>query len=404
MKKKVTVQTPTDRGVVSTSSNDEGLIPASSLAGGVVSAMGGCHAASLLSPSEPVTSITSLRGDERPLEVSVHWFSGSCNEFDTLESAIGLGVAFISDVLNHAPDARPTGVNGYTTTYEWNAGLKFMANTKVPEMGVFLLAPGEACEFYGFGTLSLIGQTLQISPTRLDLSADYCPFVPLDLYMYWVDDQVRTQARPDKKAKPERVGQRVFSFTTSPSGDTLHMGSKTSTQSARCYDSRGFTRFEMMLRDDRAAQVMQALYDGAELGPTVGAAINQFVAFVELDDINRSRCTPLPFWTEFMERLASNGVVTRLEARPKRTVESLKYWLKHIVSPSIATYAAMESDVEGSEALLGGLLREGQKRMRSKHYALVATCRDGRVDSEARLPKIVQDVPSSTTDVEEEAA
>jgi DNA relaxase NicK len=329
---------------------------------------------------------------EKPLEVSMHWFSGTCKEFDNLESTTGLSVAFISEVLRHSPDTHPRGCNGYTTTYQWNAELKLMVNTRLPEMGVYFQATGKTCEFYGFDTLAFIGQALRIIPTRLDLAVDGDLFTPLDLYVPWLNDQVRTQARQEKNPKPGREGQRVHTWSSSPSGDNLHMGSKTSTQSARCYNLRGFTRFEMMLRGDRAAQLMQALYDGAELGPTLGAAIDQFVAFVELDDSNRSRCTPMPFWARFMERLGRNEIVTWLEARPEPTRQSLRHWLKHTVSPSLATYAAMESEFESSEVVLKELLREGQERLKSKHYALIAACKE---KNSAEGTKILQDTLSS---------
>ncbi len=71
---------------------------------------------------------------------------------------------------------------------------------------------------------------------------------------------------------------------------TLYMGSRDSTQFARCYTMRGPTRFEVELKDDRAAQVMELLCDVPDSLPDVRlGVIRQFVDFVDLDDEKRER-------------------------------------------------------------------------------------------------------------------
>jgi DNA relaxase NicK len=53
-------------------------------------------------------------------------------------------------------------------------------------------------------------------------------------------------------ARAEFAHVRTCEWMTSLMGDTFYMGSRSSTQFARCYNARGFTRFEMELKKERA--------------------------------------------------------------------------------------------------------------------------------------------------------
>lgn len=308
----------------------------------------------------------------RALMVLLHWLSATTVVYGSPDDV----VAFISAVLGHGPEVYPWGQNFYTKTYVWAGGLKLLHNDIRPEMGLCLVADGNACEYHGFDLLASIYRALHLKATRLDLAVDGCRFTPSALRKLWLKDLVRTQARPVKNAKPGRKTYRSNSWITSPTGDTFYMGSKTSTQFARCYNMRGFTRFEMVLTDERAAQIMGRLCSGEPLAPTVGASISQFVAFVELDDTNRSRCTVLPFWKKFLCSLGCSGVTTRLEARPEPSVERIRAYIEHQVAPSLAAYYKLSTEPEAS---LACLLQRGAERIKPKHQILIATSKERRL-------------------------
>ncbi len=304
--------------------------------------------------------------DAQKLVVSLHWLTATSKGVSPVDA-----VAFISDYLAHGPELRDTGQWGYTSAFVWAGGLKLLDNEARPEMGVCLVADGSACEFYGFDKLSYIYQSLQFTATRLDLAADHCAFSPKRLRDLWYKDQVRTVCKPMVNAQAQHEHVRTCEWMSSPTGDTFYMGSRSSTQFARCYNSRGFTRFEMELKKERAAQVLEAIHQGAALNEVMGSVVNQFVGFVKLDDANRHRCTPLPFWRNFLQALSDAGVVTRLDARPERTIERLVDWIEGQVAPSLAVYEMVKGRSDSFDDVRRDLRRIGLNRATPKHYALV---------------------------------
>lgn len=303
----------------------------------------------------------------KSLLVSLHWLTATSQHVSILDA-----VAFISDYLGHGPEVHQRAQFGYASTFEWLGGLRLMDNEKRPEMGICLLADGDTCDHYGFSQLSWIYQALQFTATRLDLAVDGCRFTPGALRKLWMSDNVRSAARTNNDALPGRERVRSNRWFTGPTGDTFYMGSRTSTQYARCYNMRGFTRFEMELKKERAAQTMQALCDGASMSATLGAVISQFVAFVDKSDINRSRCKALPFWRRFMARLTSSGAVTRLAGQPARTAERLIQWIEHQVAPSLMVYEVLMGRQANYDDVRRDLRRKGLERAKPRHHALIA--------------------------------
>jgi hypothetical protein len=239
-------------------------------------------------------------------------------------------------------------------------------------MGVCLVADGTTCEFYGFDKLSHIYQALQFKATRIDLAADNCSFQPSMLRDLWYQDSVRTVCKPMQDARAEFAHVRTCEWMTSPTGDTFYMGSRSSTQFARCYNSRGFTRLEMELKKERAEQVLQAIHQGASLSEVMGSSVNQFAAFVHLDNSNRHRCTVLPFWRGFLDDLQDAGVVTRLDPQPEPTVERLVDWIEGQVAPGLAVYEMIKGERDTFDDVRRHLRKMGLDRATDKHHALVA--------------------------------
>ncbi len=321
-------------------------------------------------PSTPSTDRGVVNTTEtklaETLTVSLHWLTATSQAMDAVDA-----VSFISDYLEHGPEVRDSGQWGYTSAFVWAGGLKLLDNPERPEMGVCLVADGTTCEFYGFDKLSHIYQALQFKATRIDLAADNCFFEPSTLRDLWYQDSVRTVCKPMQDARQEFQHVRTCEWMTSPTGDTFYMGSRSSTQFARCYNSRGFTRFEMELKKERAAQIMASLCEGSPLASVLGSVINQFVAFVHLDNSNRHRCTALPFWKRFLVGLSDAGVITRLDPKPERTIERLVDWIEGQVAPGLAVYEMVKGVGDSFDDVRSHLRRLGLERATPKHHALV---------------------------------
>jgi hypothetical protein len=298
--------------------------------------------------------------------VSLHWLTATTKQLDITDA-----VDFITDYLGFGPDYRPTGQLGYSHVFEWLGGLKLLDHRQRPEMGICLLADGDACDHYGFEKLSFIYQALQFNATRLDLAADGCRFSPALLRRLWMADYVRSSARSPRDALPGRERVRSHKWFESPSGDTFYMGARSSSQYARCYNSRGYTRFEMELKKARASQTMAALCDGADMPSTLGAAIAQFVMFVDQSDENRSRCRVLPFWARFVARLSNSGAITRLVGAPERTLDRLVSYIENQVAPSLAVYEILMGRRDNYDDVRRNLRRIGLENAKPKHRAMV---------------------------------
>lgn len=258
------------------------------------------------------------------------------------------------------------GSYGYSEGYLVGA-VRVLASESRPDMGVCIDVTGEGCEQLGLRVLAELRAFLGLKVTRLDVALDECPFTPADLRDAWQSGLVRTRAKVPVDARPDRQW-RSCSWRSDAKGDMFTMGARSSTQYARCYDERGFTRFELELKG-RAAEVAAGRLLGSDLdGFAVEALgwVRRFVDFVEPDDGNVSRRSLLPFWEAFCG-LVPRAKVT-LEGVLVRTVADVKAWVESQVAPSLALVAA----AFGAEEVTR-LVKVGRDRWRGRHRALLGT-------------------------------
>ncbi len=281
-----------------------------------------------------LTSTQERASQAQDLEVGIHWLAATTQVLD-----IDHVLDFIAETLDGADfEVIESGVSGYTRTYKTLYNLRIFINEKRPEMGVHMIADGHACESLGYNHLQMLFLGMQMKATRLDLATDNCPFTPAELQREWIEDNVRTACKPMRDARQGWENVRTCKWESSPTGDTFYMGSRQSTAFARCYDKRGFTRFELELKAERADKAAQLILAHPEqlIENTVGM-IREFVDFVDAsEDSNRSRCSFLPFWQKFIK--AFERVKVQLTPRPELTLERLKDWIEGQVAPSLALY------------------------------------------------------------------
>ena len=238
----------------------------------------------------------------------LHWYAATTMR--TIDDVLG----FISEtfcgsdftVLDH-------GVNGYTRTHTTIYGLRIFDNPGRSEMGVHIIADGDATEAIGHSRLQLIHFGLEMRPTRVDVALDHCPFDPADVYAEWLRDNVRTRCKAPSETRPDRSGLRAHTWMSSPRGDTFYMGSRQSTAFAKCYDERGHTRFELELKEARARAAVQLLFEpDAPVGPISMGLVRDFVDYVDKESSkNRSRCSLLPFWAALSGRPTESKSASR---------------------------------------------------------------------------------------------
>jgi len=243
--------------------------------------------------------------------------------------------------------------------------VRVLASERRPDMGVCVDVTGTGCEELGLRALAELRLQLGLKVTRLDVALDHCPFTPSVLRDAWHADMVRTRAKVPEDARADRQW-RSCDWKSNPKGDMFTMGARSSTQYARCYDERGFTRFELELKD-RTADLAAARLLGDDLGDFATEAlgwIRRFVDFVEPDDANVSRRSLLPFWEAFCGMVPRAKVA--LDGALVRTAAEVRGWVEAQVAPSLALVAA----VFGSDEL-ERLLRVGRDRWRGRHKSIL---------------------------------
>lgn len=133
--------------------------------------------------------------------------------------------------------------------------------------------------------------------TRCDLALDHCPFTPKVLFDAAMAGNVRTYADLDTldwREKPRGAEK----------GSTCALGKRGSSHYLRCYDKRGFTRFELECRGSRANVLGLQLvnFPIEEWGYIALGTVRAWIDFVDRDtSVNVSRRKLLPFWTEFVQ-------------------------------------------------------------------------------------------------------
>lgn len=145
-----------------------------------------------------------------------------------------------------------------------------------------------APEISGFLRL-LVSMGSRYNVPRIDIKLDHCPFTPRQIYLAIKRGETRTRLRRES-----------LKWIHSGDGDTVYLGNRQNLL-IRCYNLRGFTRFELECRDAKTTARLEA-FIGSEPATWDDLAvgfIREVVDFVERSD-RPERAPLLPFWTEFV--------------------------------------------------------------------------------------------------------
>lgn len=308
------------------------------------------------------------------ITAGIHWLSGTVLGLEPVEGEERVSPAeqvvdWLATLLDESVVALDHGSKGYTEAFLVGP-VKVLGNERRPDMGVFVEVSGAGCEELGLQRLIEIGDVLRVS--RLDLALDDCPFTPAQIRDEWRADNVRTRCKVPEDALPGREW-RTCSWHESATGDTFSMGSRQSTQYARCYNSRGFTRFELELKRGAAVAAFEMVKQEPEnLGEVALRWVRRFVDFVDkCQGENVSRAVLLPFWADFIAGASKARVV--LEGMVRRTVADVRHWVEKQVAPAMGILW----HVFGTEELLR-LVFAGRKRWGTRHRAILRTADTGQ--------------------------
>lgn len=298
------------------------------------------------------------------MTVGVHWYR-----------AVAFGMP-LADVLLYLQGrwgeravALGRGQSGYGLGFVVGHA-RVYANLERPDMGVMLDVQGEGCEALGALELAEVHEALALRCSRFDVAHDDCPFTPVMVADAWRSGDVRTRSKVPDDALPSRQWRKCR-WVTDVTGDMFTMGARSSMQYARCYDRRGFTRFELELKGETAqlaADELLALVRAGGEGFALASLgwVRRFVDFVQRDsDTNASRCELLCWWDEFVGSAAKARV--KLTGAVVRTLEQVVAWFENQNAPLLAV---LLQALGLSEVLR--LAQVGKRRWSPRHVALLA--------------------------------
>ena len=305
--------------------------------------------------------------------IGVHWLRATTKE--ATADAISTAVA---EALGADVEVREGGRHCYDTTHVVGPVVLWSHSAR-PDMGVCMEVTGSACEALGPDGLVKLWGLQEWNATRLDLAVDDCPFTPRQVRDAWIAGDVNTRVKVSAEAIEGREEWRRCEWSEHVTGDLFGMGSRSSTQYARCYDRRGMTRFELELKNGGtkngrqtasvvAPLVVQALASGVGLRSLVLGLVQRFVTFVDRSaDTNLARCPQLSWWAAFTQgveraRLWSGQAVVR-------RIEDMAAWAKRSVAPTLAACTQALGRGWLDELVAGGAARLGRRHVDSLRLA-----------------------------------
>lgn len=157
-------------------------------------------------------------------------------------------------------------------------------------------------------------------------------------------------------------------------GHTVYFGSRTSQVFLRLYDKKleqnvglkegdidyvreDWYRWELELKDERAQQAADLIIRREGLGQVVTGILTNYIRFVELDDSNKSRCTVMCKWQEFVDAVSPLRLFVRKVIKTLRDKES---W---IIKQCLPTIAGVFLAHGGTFDFLADRVEDGIQRM-----------------------------------------
>lgn len=286
------------------------------------------------------TLISQVSQPSQP-QTSIHWVTGvadihshSYDEYREL---------FMQELELTSLTYLGYGFNAYKECAVTALGVKLLFRPSREDMPEFCVVfPGEACEYYGLEKLKLLSSNLRL--TRLDIAFDYFPLSPQQLKQTIIDGNFRS------RAKRETLHDHNKHYKEHA---TTYFGSRQSTQFARCYNERGFNRFELVLQKERAEKNINVLLEASPQQAV--SALRDLVDFVDCKaNENLSRCPLLPWWDEYTQGVERAGIKLTPKAEP--SLERLEQWLYKQVAASLATYTEVKGIQNLADILYTGLL------------------------------------------------
>lgn len=259
------------------------------------------------------------------------------------------------------------------------------------DMGIHVQLSGQGCrqveESLNGDWLTLLKKIIEADGTfsRCDIAVDD---------KIGILDITKIQKKTEKKEYVSRFNN--WNITTSCKtdsdkyGKSIYFGSEKSDIRLRFYDKAveqgvdgHWVRTELQMRDERANNAILLYLSGKTIGEIVTGVLKNYIRFVDPStDSNKWRWKTSKFWDKF---IADAEILRLTEGQKERTLDDVYTWINKSVAPSLALLVMASN---GDLTMIHDMITEGSKRLKPKHYALLA----GEKEREKQRDKILLSV------------
>lgn len=276
------------------------------------------------------------------------------------------------------------GRNGYPVCWTYNGvSLMVPAPERYEQMGYCVQMSGDGLRWYAslFQDFSFAGfckrlralpeTGLSLNISRLDVAKDDKTGL-LDL------DEIMAKAERYEFVSTSRTRNTIREIVNFKGdnivGRTLYFGSRKSSSYIRIYDKAAeqgvaghWIRVEFEFKQATAMRIVNSIVELGDGGfPAYFSKVsNHYLRFVELDDVNRSRCTVSDFWAKFTGTMAK----AKLSILPykKQTLTNLFSYMLHSYAPSLyVLFSALRP-----EFVVDLFNRSGKPRLKRRHHEMM---------------------------------
>lgn len=310
-----------------------------------------------------------------PLEnqVVIDWFAFTVKKNDPYEvcDMLGLKRGLFTELERGGMGYKKRIMFGHITIYFDGS----------ENMGCHVEMSGQGCREYetsNHSWLDLIAfielETANI--TRLDLAVDT---VDGSLTLEQINEAVQSgRVRSRFSSSRLMMSEKLHDYGTSLTGITRYFGSGTSRVQFRIYDKQlesgtdsVWVRFELQLRDDRATVAASEILRRQNLGFVAAGIINQYLAFINRDDSNKSRCTLQDWWFNWLHHTEKLKITT---AKAIKLVSQVQDYIKKQYAPTLAMIKKAVGVAAFSD-FLKDCLTDGYSRLSAKHDQIILNSR-----------------------------
>lgn len=213
-----------------------------------------------------------------------------------------------------------------------------------------------------FEFLSASGHRFAIK--RIDLAFDNVPFTPIEFCKAIVNQFCTTLAKRESLSliqapyAPREDGQLGC--------DTCYIGDKSSMRFIRVYNLRGFTRLEMVCRDERAHIVAEDIfkYEYSRWDEVARGHVVQYIRFDER----------FGQWVSFVGSAVSANI--KISSARVVSLSRMEAWFERQVSVALSVYVEVWGEYEANRRLKS-IIRKALSRDRSRYSAVLQLANAG---------------------------